>query len=189
MAQVSTLQSVQNIYNKMLATNDSMIGKNILASIITTSQEMDVLNAEGERVPAADGSGEVLRKRIFNTNYKSHIAVANDRNKALLREGYAAEKAGDTATAEAKYREYLNAITLSFNILSTKAGFSTVGKGDDIKGTLVRIDTKNGSLLSVEFKSIQAPIVGQGTKDDLFAMALAEDAPAQEETVEETVTA
>lgn len=133
---------------------------------------MEVKNADGSPVPAADGSGEVLRKRIINVVANSDIALKNERNLASLKAGRAAELAGDEIAAAKHYNDFLNKCQLSFNVLSTQKAFETIADGDQIKGKLSVVTTDKGSLLTIDGKSISIakPIVGEVVKMDLATL-------------------
>lgn len=190
-ARISSLQSVQNIINSRATITEQMEGSFQVLTVRGNGNIIPVKTKDGELVPAADGSGVMLEKRILNCVCNSGIAMKNERNQATLREAYAAEKAGNLDKAAELYNTYLNKTQVSVSVLSTSALFNKIQDGDQVKGKVQKITTENGSILTLDPKSLSIKEAGYGdtTKVDLFAMALAEDAPVQEEAVEETVTA
>lgn len=188
---ISSLQSVQNIINSRATITEQMEGSFQVLTVRGNGNIIPVKTKDGELIPAADGSGVMLEKRILNCVCNSGIAMKNERNQATLREAYAAEKAGNLDKAAELYNTYLNKTQVSVSVLSTSALFNKIQDGDQVKGKVQKITTENGSILTLDQKSLSIKEAGYGdtTKVDLFAMALAEDAPVQEETVEETVTA
>lgn len=186
MARPNTLQSVQNIMNsrKLITAIMATSGLHVIFSVRSGGTVLPVKDKAGNDVPAADGSGEQLFKRIMNVDANSELAINNARNKDLLREGYAAEQAGNAALAEEKYNAYLNAIQVSFNILSTSSQFNAIKAGDQIKAQVEKITTENGSLLTLNAKTVAviAPVAAGATKVDLLAlMAVPADAPKGED--------
>ena len=181
MARPSTLASVQNIMNsRRLVTEDMATnGRLVVFTVRGKGTVLPVKTKAGDDVPAADGSGEQLMKRIFNVVANSQLAINNKRNQDLLRAGYAAEQAGDTAKAEELYNEYLNAIQVSFNVLSTSSAFNKITDGDQIKASVAKVTTENGSLLTLDAKSIAvvAPEMAGATKVDLLALMAVPSAP------------
>lgn len=157
---VQTLQSVANILKSMLDTSDSMIGQDIVVRVTRISPSQQVLNADKQPVPAADGSGDLMRK-ICNTNYVSHIAKSNPRNLETLAKGQAFEKAGDFDKAEAEYQTLRNKVQLTFNVLSSKGIFDEIRPGDQVVGRLEKVTTPKGSFLTLSNVVRREPTVGK----------------------------
>jgi hypothetical protein len=99
-------------------------------------------------------SGEVVMKRIHNTKFNSELAIKAAPNKALLDEAVAAEQAGDEDKAHELFNKYLNKVQLSFSVPSNSKHFGTLSDNQRIKGIVQRVDTENGSLLTIDPKSI-----------------------------------
>jgi hypothetical protein len=190
-SRINTLQSVQNVLNARKQITEAMEGSFQVLTVRGSGNVIPVKTKDGENVPAADGSGLMLEKKLFNLVCNSAIAIKNPRNQAILREAYAAEKAGDATKAAELYNQYLNKTQVSISVLSTTAMFDRIQDGDQIKGKVQKITTENGSILTLDPKSLSIKEAGYGddTKVDLFAMALSEDAPVHAEEVTAPVTA
>lgn len=173
---VQTLQSVANILKSMLDTTDSMIGQDIVVRVTRISPIQQVLNADKQPVPAADGSGNLMRK-ICNTNYVSHIAKSNPRNLETLAKGQAFEKAGDLDKAEAEYQTLRNKVQLTFNVLSSKSIFDDIRPGDQVVGRLEKVTTPNGSFLTLSNVVRREPTVGKASSTN-WLTALPDDTAA-----------
>lgn len=190
-ARINTLQGVQNVLNSRKRITEQMVGTHVVMSIRGNGNVIDVKNKQGELVPAADGSGAVLQKKIFNLVTNSDIAIKNERNKQILRDGYKAEQAGDSAKAAELYNDYLNKTQVSISVLSTSANFNKIANGDQVKGKVQKITTDNGSILTLDPSSLSvvAPGLGEDTAMDLLSMLVEEPAAASEGAEEKVLMA
>lgn len=150
-------------------------GREILR-ITGNGNVIDVVDGQGNHVASSDG--ELLTKKIFNTNATNPFSLDTPRVKELQAAAMLAEKEGRTQDAANYFNAWLNATTLSFSVLSNTANFDLLGKGDQITCDLQVITTPNGSLATVDPKSIK---VNPGTRS-----ATATDNPFTMETSEET---
>ena len=191
-ARINTLQSVQNVLNsrKRITETQAAQGVFVQMTVRGNGNIIDVRNSEGDLVPAADGSGEILRKKIFNLVCNSDVAIKNERNKDLLRSGYKAEQSGDTEQAAVHYNDYLNKTQVSISVLSTSANFTKIQNGDQVKGRVQLITTDKGSILTLDPStlSIMAPSAGEDTSLNLMDMMIVEEGTTNP-VVEEVITA
>lgn len=124
---------------------------------------MDVRDGKGQYVISADGSGEILRKKIFNTDYLSPSGFKNPLAQQYLKAGMKAELEGRRQEAADNYNAFLNAVTLSFAILSSSKYFNSLSNGDQINANLQQIETVNGVLVTIDSKSVSVKEVTAST--------------------------
>jgi hypothetical protein len=163
--------------NKRALVKTSMVGKTIAITIQGTPQTIDVVNGEGEKVQSIREAGTVLQRMIFNCKANSEIAMKNPRNHAMLQNGLKAEKFGKPVvgtikgiekayTADEWFNAFLNAVQLSFGVLLPAAITDDLGNRVEIAAKVQKIDTENGSLLTLDPSTIRvkAPEVLEDTK-------------------------
>ena len=71
---------------------------------------MDVKDSFGNLVMSADGSGEVLQKKIFSTDYLSPSGLQNPIAQEYLRQGVQAEQEGRKQDAADNFNAFLNVV-------------------------------------------------------------------------------
>lgn len=118
------------------------------------SQPQDVKDKAGVLIQSVVEPGTVFQTIIFNTNSNSGIAMANELNKKLLKEGMVAEKAGNADLAHEKFNAFLNAVSVSFNVPTTSSILEKLTDRVHIAAVIVKVTTPNGSLLTIDPKSI-----------------------------------
>ncbi|MBK7763293.1 MAG: hypothetical protein IPI46_07950 [Bacteroidetes bacterium] len=148
----STLKAFQN--KRELTPEEVKNGVRKLFTIKGSGTILDVRDGLGQYVMSADGSGEVLRKKIFNTDYLSPSGFKNPTSQEYLKKGMLAEAEGRKQDAADYYNAFLNAVTMSFSILSNSKHFENLSNGDQINANLQQIETDNGMLVTIDPKSI-----------------------------------
>lgn len=175
-ARLLNMQSVKSIMNNRVLIPQSATGKKFRLDIQGDGTIVDVTNKAGEAVLSiiAGEEGTLLRKKIFNVRANSEIAMKNARNVQSLRDGVAAEKLGNMQAAHDAFNLYLNACQISFGIILNSTGgiVDQLSNGVEIAATITRIDTDNGSLLTIDPKTIaiMAPEVAGKTSFDFDAI-------------------
>jgi hypothetical protein len=151
------LLSVKRIMNQRVLIPATSVGKRVRCLLQGDGNVVDVTTKDGSIVmstaPGSEGIG--LTKRIHNLRAVSQIALNNPRNRQYLKDGIAAEKAGDAKKADELLTEYLNATQVSFGIIL--GGNSIADKlhnGVEIAATVIKVDTENGSLLTIDPSTI-----------------------------------
>jgi len=143
---------------------------------------IDVFDGAGNHVLSADGSGEILRKKIFNTDYLSPSGLKSPVSKAYLKAAMDAERAGRKQEAADNFNAYLNAITLSFSVLSNSKYFNgAISNGDQVAGNIQSIDGVNGTLVTIDPKSIAVKEVTANALTTINPFELAEERTPEEE--------
>lgn len=179
MAQVARLlnmQSVKSIMNNRVLIPQSAPGKKFRLDVQGDGTIVDVINKVGEAVLStiAGEEGTLLRKKIFNVRANSEIAMKSARNVQSLRDGVAAEKLGNMQAAHEAFNAYLNSCQISFGIILNSTGgiVDQLSNGVEIAATITRINTDNGSLLTIDPKTIaiMAPEVAGKTSFDFDAI-------------------
>lgn len=151
--QLLTMASVAAIMNKRTPVSNDRVGRSVVLTIQGRGNVLDVLNKAGELVVSTT-TGEILQKKIFNCKAVSLLALKNERNIATMREGVAYEKAGDAEKADECYVEFLNKTQLSFGVLLPSAAADKLDNGVEISAKIQRVDTDNGSLLTLDASTI-----------------------------------
>lgn len=162
-----TSASVKAIMQKRSTIPADAVNKRVKFFIQGNGNIVDVKDKDGIPVPSTipGYEGTVLQKKIFNLRANSAIAMQNVRNRQYLKDALAAEKAGGTitverdgkqveATAHELFNSYLNAVQMSLGILVPNNIADKLTQGTEIAGTVVKIDTPNGSLLTVDPSTI-----------------------------------
>ena len=80
----STLKAFQN--KREITPEEVKSGARKLFSIKGDGTIMDVRDGSGQYVMSADGSGEILRKKIFNTDYLSPSGFKNPTAQEYLKQ-------------------------------------------------------------------------------------------------------
>jgi len=145
-----TSASVKSIMQKRQTIPAAAIGKRVKFLLAGDGNVIDVKNKDGELVQSVVEPGTVLQKRIYNLNANSGLAMQNQRTRQYVLDGLAAEKAGNAEQASELFNEYLNSTQMSFGILLPSAIVTKLTKNTEIVGTVQRIDTDNGSLLTID---------------------------------------
>jgi hypothetical protein len=163
-----TLQSVKSIMNKRTLIPQEAVGKRVKLAIQGNGNTIDVKDKEGKMVASIVDPSLVLQKTIFNTKANSGLAVSNERNRQILKDAVAAEKAKDFEKAHDLYNQYLNATQLSFGILLPSSIIAKLASGVEIAATVEQVTTDNGSLLTIDPSTIsivEPEVYGKTTFD------------------------
>jgi len=193
-ARLLNLASVKSIMNNRVGITSQHVGKKFRLDIQGDGTVVDVKDKLGavvlSQLPGEEGT--VLRKKIFNARANSELAMKNPRNLAELKAGLVAEKAGDAQTAHMHFNNYLNACQISFGIiLSSNGGIvDQLSNGVEIAATITRVDTENGSLLTIDPKTIaiMAPEVAAKTSFDIDSIFGSDDAADEEAGEDDALT-
>lgn len=174
---------------RKFSTNDVENEQRIIVRITGNGNVIDVLDGEGNHV-VSPSTGEVLTKKIFNTNATNPYALGTPRVEEYRVEALKAQKAGDKQRAADYFNAWLNATNLSFSVLSNTPEFNTLGKGDEIVCNLQKVTTDNGTLATINPKGIKVNLGSKGTTatDNPFAMEV-EDETSETVQQEQTVKA
>lgn len=134
----------------------SHVGKRVRVFIQGDGTTINVTDKDGNEVLSTlEGEeGVVLEKKIFNLRATSGISMKNPRNIEWLKEGVAAEKAGDAVKADEMFTKYLNATQVSVGIITGSKLVDQLANGVEIAATVREITTDNGSLLTLDTKTI-----------------------------------
>lgn len=164
--------SVNAIMRKRSTLSVAMVGKKVVFTIQGNGNVIDVVDKKGEPVLStiAGQEGIILQKKIFNLKTTSQLALSNDRTRGYLKEGIAAEKAGDIDAANEAYNAFLNSTQVSFGVLLPSAIADKLANGVDIAATVIRVDTENGSLLTIDPSTImvkEPEVLAPGTAFDV----------------------
>lgn len=160
--------SVNAIMKQRTALTEKQIGKKVVFTIQGGATKIFVTDKNGAPVESMAEPGTVLERMIYNLQTTSAVAMKNPRNLELLRAGLDAEKAGDAQTAHENFNKFLNAVQVSFGILLPSKIVDKLSNGVDISAKVELITTENGSLLTIDPKtiSIQEPeVIGKTTFD------------------------
>lgn len=150
-----TSQMLMRLMNSRTLIQATDEGKRVeLAIRGDGSAPQDVKDKAGNLIQSVVETGTVFQTIIFNTMSNSGIAMGNELNKTLLKEGLAAEKAGNKELAHEKFNAYLNAVTVSFNVPTTSSVLQKLADRVHIAAVIVKVTTPNGSLLTIDPKSI-----------------------------------
>jgi hypothetical protein len=149
-----TSASVKAIMQKRITIPAEAVGENVKLRIQGNGNVIDVKTKEGEVVESITEPGTVLQKKLFNFKANSGVALQNARNRQLIIDGIKAEKAGETEKASELFNDYLNATQLSVGILLPSRVADQLRDGVLISADITRIDTDNGSLLTVDPSTI-----------------------------------
>lgn len=148
-----TSKSAKAIFEsrKLIKTSDE--GSTVKMRLQGSGNVIDVTRTDGSLV-VDENSGDVLRKMIHNTKFNSEAAVNAAPNKELLKNAIVAEKSGDAKLADELFNKYLNKVQFSFSVLSTQSMFGKLSANQRVEGTVERIDTDNGTILTIDPKTI-----------------------------------
>lgn len=168
-ARLLNSNAVQKIMNKRKTLEAKLVGKKVSLTVKGNgTQVMVTRKIDGSVVESVVEPGTPFEKVIFNTNMVSSIAMANKANWAFASDGLKAEKAGDPAKAHEFFTTFLNKMQVSFNIPTTSPVLALLGDQADIEARVIRVDTENGSLLTIDPATIRvlAPVE---LKDTVFS--------------------
>jgi hypothetical protein len=154
-----TKDKVMSFIKSRQTINTGHVGQNIATHVTSQGNLVDVMKAGTEEPQVRDG--QPLRKWIYNVKLNSAIAMSNTRNKQLLIDGVGLEAAGKAEEASEKYRDFLNAVQVSFNVWenSSRKFFN----GQPIAGTVELVTTENGQLLKLKDVYAQEPKAAAAT--------------------------
>jgi hypothetical protein len=148
------LDAVKNIFNSRANVTKGLVGKRVILTVQSPGTEIEVKNKEGENVMEAGTDDTLLMKKIFNCKANSAVAIANDRNREILKSANELEKSGSIDKAHDGYNDYLNKVQLSFSVLSTQSIFNKIQQGCEVAGQVQLISTENGEILTLDPKTI-----------------------------------
>lgn len=151
-----TSASVKAIMSKRSTIPETAVGKRVKFLLQGNGNTIEVKDKDGELVMSSipGYEGTVLQKRIYNLRANSAVAMHNQRTRQYLIDALAAEKAGEGAKAHELFNEYLNATQMSFGILLPATIVEKLASGVEIAATVTRVDTDNGSLLTIDPSTI-----------------------------------
>jgi hypothetical protein len=153
-------KAVQSIMKQRILVPSTLVGKKVQFTVVGSRETgkagniMDVTNKAGEPVMSVVDAGVILQKVVYNVQASSVISQRNPRNIAWLKEGIAAERAGNAELAHEKFTQFLNATQMSFNILLPSGIVDRIQHGTEIAGKVQLIETDNGQTLTLDDKTI-----------------------------------
>lgn len=179
--------AIVRIMNKRALITKALVGRKVLLTIQGNGTVVDVLTKDGDPVMSITDPDVVLQKKIFNVRANSEVAMSNSRNKQILKDAIAAEKAGDEQAAHELYNDFLNKSQVSFGVILPSAIADKLGNGVDIAAKVELISTENGELLTIDPStiSVKEPEVLGATAFSLNAV-FGEDEDEQAEELEPT---
>jgi len=167
-----TLASALKAYQsrQKFTTAQAANGQRVILRLTGNGNIIDVIDGQGNHV--VSNQGEMLQKKIFNTNATNPHSLTTPKVKELQTLAMQAEKEGRAQDAANYFNAWLNATTLSFSVLSNTREYQDLGKGDEITCNLLVVTTDNGSLTTVDPKGIKinAGIKGAVATDNPFTM-------------------
>jgi hypothetical protein len=158
---------VQSIMSGLQVLNLSLVG-NLVKNIKVTG--------DGTFIPSQpspkDASKTMPAKWIYNTNFRSEVALNSPRVQEAYQAAMAAEAAGDVEKAHDAWREFLNYVTVSFSVPATAGQDAPFVRGQLVQGLAAHVQTEKGEL--VRFDSVSAMQARTATKaavdiNNLFA--------------------
>ena len=160
------------IINSRLPISRTHVGQQVMLSI----QGAGTFQSAQQQEAKTPGQKAYFDKYIYNLKANSTEAMSRPENKAILKEGMVAEANGDTATADAKFNEYLNTIQVSFNAIA-REGVRKFEDGDMVTAVVEEADTKTGhKAIVVNNVRYKAPAQVEKVKFSLTDL-LGEEAP------------
>lgn len=161
--------SVRAIMQKRNTIPAEAVGKRVKFLIQGDGNTVDVLDKTGQvvlsTIPGQEGI--VLQKKIYNLRSNSALAMQNARTRGYIMNGLKAEKLGADGkvagelkgvqgeyTAHEWFNEYLNSTQMSFGVLLPSTMTEKLSTGVEIAATVIRVDTDNGSLLTIDPSTI-----------------------------------
>jgi len=181
----STLKAFQS--KRELTPEEVKNGVRKLFTIKGDGTIIDVLDGLGQYVMSADGSGEVLRKKIFNTDYLSPSGFKNPVAQEYLKRGIIAEGEGRKQDAADYFNAFLNAVTLSFSVLSNSKFFNGgIANGDQVAGNLQEVEGTNGTLVTIDPKTITVKQVTASSTTKINPFEMLVKSMTAEKVVDET---
>jgi hypothetical protein len=175
-----TSQSVKSIMQNRILVPAQAEGKRVKLFVQGNGNVIDVKDSKGEFVPSAADPNVVLQKKIFNFRANSGVAMANERNRQMLKDAIAAEKAGDADKAHELFNSYLNAVQLSAGILLPSAVAEKLSSGVEIAATITKVTTEKGSLLTIDPQTIGIVEPESYGKTTFSLEDFSDEAPAEE---------
>lgn len=186
---INTLKAAQGIISSRSEISAAHINQFTVLTVSGDGALMDVKDKEQNLILSADGTGAVLRKKVYNTKCNNAMAASSPYFKDLFKKAYRFEVAGNMIEAEQAYKDLLNGIQVDFGILDNHKLFHAIQDGDQVKGKIVEIRSEKGySVLTFDPKtiSIMKPLVaGKSTID--FTMAISDNAKELEPNPDDKV--
>lgn len=145
-----TAQIVQNMISSRAIVRLSDVGQTKRFHIRGNGNIIAVTTRDGAQVMSSSNPNQPLVKKIFNIQANSHVAMLNERNRAILREAMQAESVGDMELAHSKFNEYLNRIQVSFSVILNARGDNAEFYNKQlVEGEIELVTTDNGQLLTI----------------------------------------
>lgn len=181
-AVIAALTSVQveNIINGMLPFDESDAGQLVKGKRDANGniKQLKVMG-NGTHIPAMPNpvSGKLVPESyVYNVNAYSAVAFGTPRAQDALAKAIAAEDAGNIEEQHDGYREFLNRITVSFNLRQ-----QSLVNGQLVQGVLSLITTEKGKLLKLENVTAIQAVVATGTTKRVSVRSLLTTVAAGEE--------
>ena len=190
-----TSTSVKAIMQKRSTIPADAVNRRVKFLVQGNGNTVDVKDKTGNLVistiPGYEGT--VLQKVIFNLRANSGLAMQNERTRSYIKNGLAAEKLGAEGkvkgfigeiegdyTAHEWFNAYLNSTQMSFGVLLPSNTAAQLSSGVEIAATVIKVDTENGSLLTIDPStiSIVEPEVYGSVAFNLDDFAEATETPA-----------
>lgn len=162
-----TSSAVKAIMSKRSTIPAEAVGKRVKFIIQGDGNVIDVTDKAGNVVRSITDTDLVLQKKIFNLKANSGLAMQNERTRSYIKNGLVAEKLGADGkvhgeingvtgdyTAHQWLSAYLNSTQISFGVLLPNSVLAKLTGGVEIAATVQKIDTDNGSLLTIDASSI-----------------------------------
>lgn len=151
-----TSASVKSIMSKRDLVPSASVGRKVVLTVQGNGNVIDVKDKDGKPVLSSipGQEGTILQKKIFNVKANSEVAMRNERTRNHFIAGMTAEKQGDAELASEEFNTYLNGTQMSFGILLPSATADALSNGVDIAAKVIKVDTDNGSLLTIDPSTI-----------------------------------
>jgi len=142
-----------------------------------------------EQAVRTPGRSQYFDQYIYNLKANSTEAMGRKENKELLKKAMEAEAAGNTDEAGKLFNDYLNAVQVSFSLI-TRPGVRKLEDGDMVTCVVEEVDTKAGhKALAVNNIRYKAPVAVEKMKFNITDLLGEVAAPSTAVTAENVVTA
>ena len=155
--------------------------------VMLTIQGAGTFQSASEQEARTPGQKQYFDKYIHNLKANSGEAMSRPTTKSILAEAMKAEAAGDVEKADELFRQYLNTVQVSFNVIAA-TGRRKFEDGDMVTAVIEEAETKDGNkAIVVNNVRYKAPATVDKVKFSLTDL-LGEPAP-EEKNEEEKVGA
>lgn len=166
--------------NARKTINRTLLGQ----QVVLTIQGAGTFQSATEQEARTPGQKQYFDKYIHNLKANSAEAMSRPETKAILAEAMKAEAAGDVEKADELFRQYLNTVQVSFNVIAA-TGRRKFEDGDMVTAVIEEAETKDGhKALVVNDVRYKAPVSVDKVKFDITDL-LGE--PAQSTGANQTV--